>query len=184
MNNIPKDIYYNLFENLSLQDIINLCNTNRSFKNFCLDNQTFIAKTKCTSVQKFINDNESSIREFAIKHKMCFDNKSRDEIIRLQGSCSVQNKFTIDLLYLVNNGLYDEAYILITCSKNVPEPEGSWIFTSKLFDAFPSYMVDVYLKRLPPILDLMGYDNAEDFYSDYSLNQFTNSALRKYIEKI
>jgi hypothetical protein len=52
MNKIPKNIYYNIFTKLSLGDIIQLCNTNRKFKEFCLQNQTFIAKTKLKVVKK------------------------------------------------------------------------------------------------------------------------------------
>ena len=178
ISSIPKEVYYDLFKNLSLKDVVKLCNTNRSFRKFCLDNQTFIAKTKLKALQKFLNENEVLIRAFAAKNKLCFDKKS--ELVM----CILENKFTIDLLYLVNNKLFDEAYVLITCSRSVPEPDGTWIFTNKLFNAFPSNIVDEYLKRLPPILDLMGYERVEDFLSDYSLDDFKNPTLRKYIKKL
>lgn len=38
MNKIPTDIYYNIFTELSFGDIIGLCNSNKRFKNFCLQN--------------------------------------------------------------------------------------------------------------------------------------------------
>lgn len=34
MNQIPKDIYYKIFTELNLQDIVKLCNLNKKFKEF------------------------------------------------------------------------------------------------------------------------------------------------------
>ena len=189
---IPTDLYYDLFTELSLKDIINTCNVNKSFKSFCLQNQKFIAKVKSNALKKFLKDNDDSIREFAFRNKLCFDKKSEKlainkylethgRLTNFQSICTVENKFTVDLLYLVNNGLYDEAYVLLTCMDIIP-PKGLHIFTSKLFDAFPERLLNIYMNSLPPILDLFGYDNVDDFYDDWPIENFKNKYLRDYIK--
>ena len=193
IKNIPKDVYYDLFTVLSLKDIINTCNVNKSFKSFCLQNQKFIAKVKSDALKKFLKENDDVIREFALHNKLCFDKKSEKlainkylethgRLTNFQSICTVENKFTVDLLYLVNNHLYDEAYVLLTCI-DIIEPKGLHIFTSKLFDAFPERLVKIYMNSLPPILDLFGYyDNVDDFYEDWPLESFKNKYLRDYIK--
>lgn len=42
MDKLQKDLYYSIFEKLSLKDITRMCNINKSFRKFCLENQKFI----------------------------------------------------------------------------------------------------------------------------------------------
>jgi len=184
MMDIHTDIYYNLFTDLSLKDIKQLFNTNKKFRKFCLDDQTFIAKTKIKALRKHLQEKDDDIREFALKNKICFDQNSSQRALTSWGLCENQNKFTVDLLYLVNNGMFDEAYTLVTCSPVVPEPTGGYIFTSKLFNTFPETLIEKYMSRLPPILELFGYESVQDFYDDYEeLDSFKNKALKSYIKK-
>ena len=169
----PKDVYYDLFKN-------------KRFKSFCLENQTFIAKVKTDALKDFLKENDDSIREFAFRNRLCFDKKSEklaiNKYFETHGSiCTKENKFTVDLLYLINNGLYDEAYVLLTCIDIIP-PMGLNIFTSRLFDAFPERLVKLYMNSLPPLLDLFGYEKVEDFYDDWPIKNFKNKYLRDYIK--
>ena len=52
MNKLITDLYYNIFAELSFKDIIKLCNTNKQFKEFCLQNQKFMNKNKLKAVKK------------------------------------------------------------------------------------------------------------------------------------
>lgn len=180
MNKIPKDIYYNIFEELSLEDIIKLCNTNKKFKEFCFQNQKFIAKIKLKAVKKLLKDDDFKIREFAYKNKIGFDRISQNRVINEYSFVTKIDKFTVDFLYLVNKNLLDEAYILINLTDNIPEPTLS-IFTDKLTEKIPKKIVEMYMKKLPPILELFGYDNEDDFLEDFPINSFTNKHLQKYI---
>ena len=180
MNKIPKDIYYNIFTELSLGDIIQLCNVNKKFKEFCLQNGKFIDTIKIKAVKKILKDEKDKIREFAYKNKMGFDKISEKSAIESYGFVNIVEKFTIDLLYLVNNKLLDEAYILISLTDNIPEPS-LYIFTDKITEKIPKAIIEIYMNKLPPILELFGYDNKEDFLEDYPINRFTNKNLQKYI---
>jgi hypothetical protein len=179
---IPEDLYSMLFTELSLQDIVNLCNTSQRFRTYCLTNQKFIAKVKCKALRKLLEESDKEIREFAFKHKLCFDKQSETRAIKKHGKCVVENTFTIQLIYLVNTHLYDEAYVKLTCEQ-VVEPNGTYIFRSNLFDGFPERLVKLYMDRLPPILELFGYDNVNDFYDDWPLESFRNDHLREYIKE-
>lgn len=180
MNKVPTDIYYNIFENLSLGDIVKLCNTNKKFKEFCLQNQKFIAKIKLKAVKKLLKDDDFKIRDFAFKNKIAFDKMSQNRAIHEYSFVTKIDKFTVDLLYLVNNNLLDEAYILINLTDNIPEPSLS-IFTNKLTEKIPKSIIEMYMKKLPPILELFGYDNEDDFLEDFPIKSFTNKHLQKYI---
>jgi hypothetical protein len=177
---IPTDLYYNLFtENLTIKDIVNLCNINRSFKTFCSSNASFIHNIKTKALKKFLRDNDNKIKEFAVK------NKFRYEGMDFYGPImTIENKFTVTLLYLVNNGLYDTATLYLTSPHFLfKQPVGHSIFSHKLFKAFPKKIVELYMERLPPILDLFGYDNTEDFFEDLPIQSFENKYLQEYIKK-
>lgn len=180
MNKVPKDIYYNIFENLSLGDIVKLCNTNKKFKEFCLHNQKFIAKIKLKAVKELLKEHEDKIRDFAFTNKLSFDKMSQNRGINEYSFVTKIDKFTVDLLYLVNNNLLDEAYILVNLTDNIPEPSLS-IFTNKLTEKIPKKVVEMYMKKLPPILELFGYENEDDFFEDFPIKSFTNKHLQKYI---
>ena len=180
MNKIPKDIYYNIFTELSLEDIIQLCNTNKKFKEFCLQNQKFIAKIKIKAVKKLLKDHEDKIRDFAYKNKMGFDKISKQKAIESYTFVEIIDKFTLDLLYLINKNLLDEAYTLINLTDNIPEPPLS-IFIDKITEKIPKKIVEMYMKKLPPILELFGYDDEDDFFEDYPIESFTNKHLQIYI---
>lgn len=180
MNKIPKDIYYNIFTELSLGDIIQLCNTNKKFKDFCLQNQKFIAKIKLEAVKKLLKENEDKIRDFAYKNKLGFDKISKIRAIESYTFVNTIDKFTVDLLYLLNKNLLDEAYTLINLTDNIPEPP-LHIFTDKITEKIPKKIVEMYMKKLPPILELFGYDNEDDFFEDYPMDRFKNKFLRMYI---
>lgn len=180
MNKIPTDIYYNIFTELSFGDIIGLCNSNKRFKNFCLQNQKFIAKIKLKAVKKLLKDDDFKIRDFAFKNKIAFDKMSQNRAINKYSFVTKIDKFTVDLLYLVNNNLLDEVYILINLTDKIPEPSLS-IFTDKLTEKIPKSIIEMYMKKLPPILELFGYDNEDDFLEDFPIKSFTNKYLQKYI---
>jgi len=180
MNKIPKDIYYNIFEELSLGDIVQLCNTNKTFKEFCLRNQEFIAKMKLKALQKLLKDEQDKIRDFAYKNKMAFDKTSQKRAIEGYSYARMIDKFTLDLLYLVNKKLLDEAYTLINVTDNIPEPP-LFIFTDKITKQIPKSIIEMYMRKLPPILELFGYDNEDDFFEDNPLDSFTNKHLQIYI---
>lgn len=181
MNKIPTDIYYNLFAELNSEDIIKLCNTSKKFKEFCLQNQKYIATIKIKAIKRLLKDHEDKIRDFAYNNKMGFDKISKDHAIRSYGFVNIIDKFTLDLLYLVHNNLLDEAYILITLTDNIPEPP-LYIFTDKITKKIPKKIIELYIKKLPPILELFGYDNTEDFLEDFPIERFTNNHLQKYIK--
>lgn len=180
MNKIPKDIYYNIFTELSLGDITQLCNTNKKFKNFCLQNQKFIAKIKIKAVKKLLKDDEDKIRDFAYKNKMGFDKISKKRALESYTFVSIIDKFTVDLLYLINKNLLDEAYTLIDLTDNIPEPS-LYIFTNNITEKIPKKIVEMYMKKLPPILELFGYDNEDDFLEDNLIDRFTNKNVQIYI---
>ena len=180
MTKIPKDIYYNIFTELSLGDMIKLCNTNKKFKEFCLQNQKFIAKIKIKAVKKLLKDDEDKIRDFAYKNKMGFDNISKKRTLESYTFVSMIDKFTLDLLYLINKNLLDEAYTLISLTDDIPEPP-LYIFTHEIIEKMPKKIVEMYMKKLPQILELFGYDNEDDFLEDFPINRFTNKHLQKYI---
>ncbi|NBU34475.1 hypothetical protein EB118_14750 [bacterium] len=179
---IPTDVYGDLFKKLTLQDIEKLCRTSRRFRTYCLENQKFIAKIKCKALTKFLQDNEHEVEEYAYLNKLCFDEQSKKRAKEKYKMCEVQNKFTVQLLYLVNTHMYDEAYVMLTCQQ-VVEPNGTSIFRSKMFDAFPRKLVELYMNKLPSILELFGYDNVNDFYEDWPLSSFRNKHLRAYIRQ-
>jgi hypothetical protein len=180
MNKIPTDIYYNIFTELSFGDIIGLCNSNKRFKNFCLQNQKFIEKIKLKAVKKLLKDDEDKIRDFAYRNKMGFDKMSQNRAINEYTFVSMIDKFTVDLLYLVNNNLLDEVYVLINSRDDIPEPP-LFIFTNKITERMPKKIVEMYMKKLPPILELFGYDNEDDFIADFPIKSFTNRHLQIYI---
>lgn len=180
MNKIPKDIYYNIFTELSLGDIIQLCNTNKKFKEFCLQNQKFIAEIKIKAVKKLLKDDDDKIRDFAYKNKMSFDKISKKRAIESYGMVSIIDKFTLDFLYLVNKNLLDEVYTLINSKDSVPEPP-LFIFTNKMTEKIPKSIIEMYMKKLPPILELFGYDDELDFLEDFPIERFKNKYLQVYI---
>lgn len=180
MNKIPTDIYYNIFTELSLGDIIQLCNTNKKFKEFCLQNQKYISKIKIKAVKKLLNDDQDKIRDFAYKNKMGFDKISKKRAIESYTFANIIDKFTIDLLYLINKNLLDEAYTLINLTDNIPEPP-LYIFTNKITEKIPKKIIEIYMKKLPPILELFGYDNKDDFFEDFPMDRFKNKHLQVYI---
>lgn len=182
MINIPTELYYHLFEQLSFNDIKKLCNTNKQFKSFCLNNQNFIDSIKLRALKKLLKQSKDFILDFAVENGFCFDEKSLMLVIESKGMCTRENKFTIDLLYLINKKLYDEAYTLIKLTQKVPEPESLSIF-SKFFNTVPKKIVELYMSKLPPILDLFGYDNVEDFYEDNHLENIKNKSLIDYIKR-
>jgi hypothetical protein len=177
MNKIPTDMYYNIFTELSSRDITQLCDTNRNFKNFCKQNQEFIAKIRIKAVKKLLKDDEDIIRDFAYKNKFGFDKISKN---RASESVTIIDKFTLDLLYLINKNLLDEAYTLINLTDNIPEPP-LFIFTNKITEKTPKNIVEMYMKKLPSILELFGYDNEDDFLEDNPIKSFANKHLQKYI---
>jgi hypothetical protein len=180
MNKIITDVYYNIFAELSFKDIIKLCNTNKQFKEFSLQNQKFMDKIKLKAVKKLLKESEDKIRDFAYKNNIGFDNISTKRSIETYMMCRIIDKFTLDLLYLVNNKFLHEAYVLIDLTNNIPEPTLS-IFIDKLFEKFPKKIIEIYMKKLPPILELFGYDNEDDFFEDYPLDRFINKHLQRYI---
>lgn len=180
MNKIPTDIYYNIFTGLSLRDIIQLCNTNNKFKNFCLQNQKFIAKIKIKAVKKLLKEHEDKIRDFAYKNKMGFDKISKNNALKSYTFVQIIDKFTVDLLYLINKNLLDEAYTLINLTDTIPEPP-LYIFTDKITKKIPKKIVEMYMKKLPSILELFGYDNEDDFLEDNPIDRFTNKNVQIYI---
>lgn len=171
MNKIPKDIYYNIFTELSLGDIIQLCNTNK-----------FIAKTKIKAVKKLLNDHEDKIRDFSYKNKMGFDETSKKRAIKSYTRVNIIDKFTLHLLYLVNKKMLDEAYTLINLTDNIPKPP-LYIFTDKITEKIPKNIIEMYMKKLPPILELFGYDDELDFLEDYPMERFKNKYLQVYISE-
>lgn len=180
MNQIPKDIYYKIFTELNLQDIVKLCNLNKKFKEFCLQNQKFIAKIKLKAVKKLLKDDEESIRDFAYKNKMGFDKISKKRAIESYTYANIIDKFTLNLLYLANKKMFDEVYTLINVTDDIPEPS-LYIFTDKIIEKLPKNIIEMYMNKLPPILELFGYDNEDDFLEDHPIETFTNKYLQKYI---
>ena len=73
----------------------------------------------------------SDLCDFAFKNKIAFDKMSQNRAINKYSFVTKIDKFTVDLLYLVNNNLLDEVYILINLTDKIPEPSLS-IFTDKL----------------------------------------------------
>lgn len=47
----------------------------------------------------------------------------------------------------------------------------------------PKKIIELYMKKLPSILTLFGYDNVNDFLEDYHYNSFTNKWIKKYIKE-
>jgi hypothetical protein len=92
----------------------------------------------------------------------------------------VIDKFTLDLLYLINKNLLDEASTLINLTDNMPEPP-LFIFRDKITEKIPKKILEMYMKKLPSILELFGYDNEDDFLEDNPIKSFANKHLQKYV---
>jgi len=182
MKNITQDIYYNIFEKLTFKDIFKLCKVSKKFKNFCENNETFIKKTKVKALKKLLKENEDKIRDYAYNNKLCFDKKSKERSIISYRLCNVQNRFTVELLYLINNKMIEEAYVQIMYMDNIPEPS-LYILSSNLIESWSKKIIEMYMNKLPPILELFGYENKEEFLEDNPINQFKNKSLREYISK-
>jgi hypothetical protein len=182
MNKLTVDLYYKLFENLTLKDIFKLCQVDKKFKAFCENKESFIVKTKVKALKKILKEKEDGIRDYAYNNKICFDKKSKDRSIRRYGLCNDVNKFTVELLYLMNNNMLEEAYVQIMHTDNIPEPS-LYILSSDLIKDWRKDIIEMYMDKLPPILELFGYENEKDFLHDYPINNFKNVELKKYILK-
>ena len=182
MKNITQDIYYNIFEKLTFKDIFKLCKVNKQFKDFCENNQTFIKKTKVKALKKILREKEDEIRDYAYNNKLCFDKRSEERSRVSYGLCNVEKRFTVELLYLINNKMIEETYVQIMHMNNIPEPS-LYILSSDLIKSWPKKIIEMYMNKLPPILELFGYENKEDFLEDNLISQFENKELRKYILK-
>lgn len=175
------DVYYTLFQKLSLKDIKNMCQVNKTFRNFCIQNSNFIEKLKKKALKVFLQQQESNQRKFALKYKLCFDIQSQILASNRYGMCSHIDKYTFTLLYLINHDYYEEAWILLNTIDKIPEPS-LFIFSHPLFTKFPKKLLNIYIQKLPPLLDLFGYTNIDDFIEDFPINNYTNKYFQEYVK--
>lgn len=179
---ILKDVYGDIMERLTLQEIGKVSRVSRCFREYCMENKGSIERIKRKALREFLQEKEEEVEEYAYKNRICYDEKTRERVMEEYKMCEVENKYTVQLLYLVNGQRYEEAYVMLTCEE-VEEPNGTYIFRSRMFEAFPGKLVGVYMKKLPCILELFGYDNVDDFYEDWPLTIFRNKHLREYIRR-
>lgn len=114
--------------------------------------------------------------------KFCFDNKIHLKIVRKFSNkfSNFVDKFTLEFLYLLKHNLFYEAYILVKFTDNIPIPPWN-IFISNVIKNIPNQVLEIYMSRLPPILELFDCKNIHDFLEAFPIYIF-NEPFKKYIK--
>lgn len=174
------DTFFDIIERSDLKTIQALCQTNAMFYNLCKTYPKQIQRIKCKGLNQTISDNESNMRMFAKQKKLIFDKKSRDVCLSVSSMGTFYDKIWVDLMFLLNKKYFAEAEALIVCSK-LPEPPMG-LFDTKEMVEMPAKLMNLLWEHLPPILEVSGYDNIEDFKEDYPLRDFKNKTLRNIVK--
>lgn len=172
--NVTEDILLEIIKKSSIREIKALCQSSSNIYKLCKHYKNIIYKAKCNDVRIFLRNNEDNIRRFSKNNKYAFDKKSQVNTIN-----TMYDKVWVDLMFLLSNKLYDEAEVLITCTK-LPEPSLG-LFFEKYMENMPGSLMTLLMQNFPDVLDLFGYENKEDLLSDFPINKFKNKTLRHII---
>lgn len=172
--NVTEDILLEIIKKSSIREIKALCQSSSEIYKLCKHYKSIIYKAKCKDIKLFLQNNEDNIRRFAKNNKYAFDKKSQVNTINI-----MYDKVWVDLMFLLSNKLYDEAEVLITCTK-LPEPSLS-LFFQKYMENMPGSLMTLLMQNFPDLLDLFGYENKQDLLSDFPIYKFKNKTLRNMI---
>lgn len=172
--NVTEDILLEIIKKSSIREIKALCQSSSEIYKLCKHYKNIIYKAKCKDIKLFLQNNEDNIRRFAKNNKYAFDKKSQVNIINI-----MYDKVWVDLMFLLSNKLYDEAEVLITCTK-LPEPSPG-LFFEKYMENMPGSLMSLLMQNFPDLLDLFGYENKQDLLSDFPIYKFKNKTLRNMI---
>lgn len=163
----------------SIKEIKALCKTSKNIAQLCKTYEKQIKKAQFNNLQQHIKESDNKIRDFASKNRFAFDEASKKEAIKM-GMAIHYDKVWIDLMYLLSTKQYDEAEILLSCSKLPWGPYG--FLGTKFIQEMPPKLMELLMSRFPESpLELFGYDNKRDLIEDFKHNLFQNKTFKKII---
>ena len=194
MKNINTDILLEIIKRSSIQEIKTLCQSSSKIYNLCKQHKNLIYNAKCKNLKIFIRDNDKDIQIFCKNNNYQGDGQgtlnaervngqgtlNAERVPRGKGKFTLYDKIWIDLMFLLSKKFYDEADVLLTCTK-LPEPPLG-LFFEKYMVNMPEHLMKLLMQNFPNILDVFGgYDTKEDFLSDFPIYNFKNKTLKNII---
>jgi len=175
--NLTEDILLEIIQKSSIRDIKALCQTCSNIYKLCKHHKNLIYNTKCKDLKSFLQKNNTNIILFANKNNFFYDENSPVKRFSI-----IYDRIWINLMFLLYNKLFDEAEVLLTCTK-LPEPPLG-LFFQKYIENMPQSLMTLLINNFPNILDLFGYESKEDLLDDFPINTFKNKTLRNIIQNI
>ena len=126
-----------------------LSQTNSRLLKLYSRNQTLINKYRLNSLHRFIDQNITNIRQFALDNSFGFDYESTNHSIQQSSRATMYDKYFVDLMYLVSFKLYDETEYLLRFDTRRALSARLHLFEKSHLQSMPQKLRELFLSCYP-----------------------------------